>query len=161
MVEKARRTKRVVVEMGLVKGGYNERSETGAFSELKTSLALPRQGMPNYGGEVRWGRKVRNKPARRLKRGCITVPPCTESAPNYRRKTNSDGASQSRSFTLSCISRLHSRTSSTQHSRRHMASISSSYSLSYRIDDHLAQDAYLRTPVTLALFFIDIPPSPQ
>ena len=50
---KARRTKRVVVEMELVKGGYNERSETGAFSELKTSLALPRQGMPMY-VEVRW-----------------------------------------------------------------------------------------------------------
>ena len=48
-----------------------------------------------------------------------------------------------------------------QHSRRHMASISSSYSLSYRTNNHLAQDAYLRTPVTLALFFIDIPPSPQ
>jgi hypothetical protein len=37
-----------VVEMELVK-------ETGAFSELKTSLALPRQGMPMTnvcGGEV-------------------------------------------------------------------------------------------------------------
>ena len=44
-----------------------------------------------------------------------------------------------------------------QHSRRHMASISSSYSLSYRTNNHLAQDAYLCTPVTLALFFIDIP----
>jgi hypothetical protein len=42
MMEEARRgTKRVV----LVKEEYNERSETGAFSELKTSLALPRQGM--------------------------------------------------------------------------------------------------------------------
>jgi hypothetical protein len=46
MMEKARRgTKRVVVEIELVKEEYNERSETGAFSELKTSLALPRQGM--------------------------------------------------------------------------------------------------------------------
>jgi|SRR6266850_8247594 len=55
MMEKARRgTKRVVVEMELVKEEYNERNETGAFSELKTSLALPRQGMPMY-VEVRWG----------------------------------------------------------------------------------------------------------
>ena len=57
-MEKARRgTKRVVVEMELVKEEteeYNERSETGAFSELKTSLALPRQGMPMY-VEVGWG----------------------------------------------------------------------------------------------------------
>jgi len=44
MTEKARRgTKRAVVEMELVKGEYNERSETGAFSELKTGLMLPRQ----------------------------------------------------------------------------------------------------------------------
>jgi hypothetical protein len=47
MMEKARRgNKRVVVEMELVKEEYNERSETGAFGEFKTSLALPRQGMP-------------------------------------------------------------------------------------------------------------------
>ena len=46
MMEKARcGTKRVVAEMELVKEEHNERSETGAFSELKTSLALPRQGM--------------------------------------------------------------------------------------------------------------------
>jgi hypothetical protein len=49
MMEKARRgTKRVVKEE------YNERNETGAFSELKTSFVLPRQGMPMY-VEVRWG----------------------------------------------------------------------------------------------------------
>lgn len=47
MAENARRgTKRVVVEMELVKEECNEGSETGAFSELKTSLALARQGMP-------------------------------------------------------------------------------------------------------------------
>ncbi len=46
-MEKARRgTKRVVVETELVKEEYNERTVTGAFSELKTSLALPRQGIP-------------------------------------------------------------------------------------------------------------------
>lgn len=57
MMEKARRsTKRVVVEMELVKEEYNERSETGAFGELKKSLALPRQGMSMY-VEVRWGLK--------------------------------------------------------------------------------------------------------
>jgi hypothetical protein len=40
MVEKVRRsTKRVVVEMELVKEEYNECSETGAFGELKTNLA--------------------------------------------------------------------------------------------------------------------------
>jgi hypothetical protein len=56
MMEKARRgTKRVVVEMELVKEEYNERSETGAFSELKTSLALPRQGIIPMYVEVRWG----------------------------------------------------------------------------------------------------------
>ena len=55
MTEKARRgTKRVVVEMELVKEEYNERDETGAFSELRTCRALPRQGMPMY-VEVRWG----------------------------------------------------------------------------------------------------------
>jgi len=42
-MEKAQRgTKRVVVEMELGKEEYSERSETGAFSKLKTSLALPR-----------------------------------------------------------------------------------------------------------------------
>lgn len=38
----------------------NERSETGAFSELKTSLAFPRQVMPTlniYGGEGEEGKK--------------------------------------------------------------------------------------------------------
>jgi hypothetical protein len=49
MMEKARRgTKCVVVEMELVKEEYNERNETGAFSELEMSLALPRQDMPMY-----------------------------------------------------------------------------------------------------------------
>ena len=49
MMEKARRsTKRVVVEMELVKEEYNERSETGTFGELKKSLALPKQGMSMY-----------------------------------------------------------------------------------------------------------------
>jgi hypothetical protein len=49
MMEKARRgTKRVVVEMGFVNEVYNERSKAGAFNELKTSLALPRQGIPMY-----------------------------------------------------------------------------------------------------------------
>jgi len=49
MMEKARRgTKCVVVETELVKEEYNERNETGAFSELKMSLALPRQDMPMY-----------------------------------------------------------------------------------------------------------------
>jgi hypothetical protein len=48
-MEKARcGTKRVVVEMEYGKEELNERSETGAFSKLKTSLALPRQGMPIY-----------------------------------------------------------------------------------------------------------------
>jgi len=43
MIERARRgTKRVVVEMELEKEEYNGHSETGAFSTLKTSLALPR-----------------------------------------------------------------------------------------------------------------------
>jgi len=47
-MEEARRgTKRVVVEMELGKEECNERSETGAFSKLKTSPAPPRQGMPN------------------------------------------------------------------------------------------------------------------
>jgi hypothetical protein len=54
MMEKARRGTKRVVEMELVKEEYNERSQTGAFSELKTSLALPRQGMPMY-VEVGWG----------------------------------------------------------------------------------------------------------
>lgn len=46
MMEKARRdTKRVVVGIELVKEDYNERSEIGALSELKTSLAAPRQGI--------------------------------------------------------------------------------------------------------------------
>jgi hypothetical protein len=41
--------RRGVGEMELVKEEYNERSaKTGAFSELKASLALPRQGMPMY-----------------------------------------------------------------------------------------------------------------
>ncbi len=63
MMEKARHgTKRVMVEMELMEKEYNEHSETGAFSELKTSLALPRQGMPMY-VEVGWGKKVRNQPA--------------------------------------------------------------------------------------------------
>lgn len=49
MMEKARRgAKRVVVEMELVKEEYNERTETGAFSELKTRLAPPRQSMSMY-----------------------------------------------------------------------------------------------------------------
>ena len=55
MMEKARRgTKRVVVEIELVKEEYNERSNAGAFSELKTSPALPRHGMLMY-VEARWG----------------------------------------------------------------------------------------------------------
>lgn len=48
MMEEARRgTKCVVVEMELVKedSEYNERSETEAFSESKTSLVPPRQEM--------------------------------------------------------------------------------------------------------------------
>ena len=46
MMEKARRgTKRVVVENELLEEEYNERSETAAFSELKTSLVLPKQGI--------------------------------------------------------------------------------------------------------------------
>ena len=46
MMEKARRgTKRVVVE----KEEYNERSETTACSELKTSLVLPKQGIREEG----------------------------------------------------------------------------------------------------------------
>jgi hypothetical protein len=53
MIERARRgTKPVVVEMELEK--YNGHGETGVFSTLKTSLALPRQSMPMY-VEVRWG----------------------------------------------------------------------------------------------------------
>jgi len=49
MMEKTRRgTKRVVEEE------YDERGEARAFSELKTSLAFPRQGM-------RWGEKARNQ----------------------------------------------------------------------------------------------------
>lgn len=59
MMEKARHgTKRIVVEMGLVKEEYNERNETGAFSKWKTSLAPPRQGMSMY-VEVR-GRREEN-----------------------------------------------------------------------------------------------------
>ena len=55
MIEKTRcGTKRVVVEMELVKEQYNKRSEDGAFSELKTTPTLPRQSMPMY-VEVRWG----------------------------------------------------------------------------------------------------------
>ena len=47
--EKARPgTKPVVVELELVKEGYNERSETGAF---KKSLATPRQGIREEVGE--------------------------------------------------------------------------------------------------------------
>ncbi len=54
MMEKARHgTKHVMVEMELMEKEYNKCSETGAFSELKMSLALPRQGMPMY-VEVRW-----------------------------------------------------------------------------------------------------------
>jgi hypothetical protein len=70
MMEKARcGTKRVVVEMELAKEKYNKRGETGAFSELKTSLALPKAGYANAcEGEVGWGKKVRNQPARRQKR---------------------------------------------------------------------------------------------
>lgn len=53
MMEKARHgTKRIVVEMEFVKEEYNEHSETGAFSELRMILALPRQGKPIY-AEVR------------------------------------------------------------------------------------------------------------
>ena len=50
MLEKVRRgTKRVVAEeVELKKEEYNERSETGAFSKLETSLVLARQGMPMY-----------------------------------------------------------------------------------------------------------------
>lgn len=53
-MEKARRgTKCVMVEMEVVKGEDNERSEIPAF--MKTSLALPRrQSMPMY-VEVRHG----------------------------------------------------------------------------------------------------------
>ena len=52
MMEKARRdTKRVVVGIELVKEDYNERSEIGALSELKTSLAAPRQGIREEGSE--------------------------------------------------------------------------------------------------------------
>jgi len=60
-MEKERRgTKRVVVEMELGKEEHNERSETGAFSKLKTSPAPPRQGMPNVSYvELRWGEGVR------------------------------------------------------------------------------------------------------
>ena len=55
MMEKARRgTKRVVVEMELVKKEYNERGGAGAFSELKASLALLRQDILMY-VEARWG----------------------------------------------------------------------------------------------------------
>ena len=49
MAEKARRgTTRVWVKMELVKEEYNERGEVKAFSELKASLVLPRQGMPTF-----------------------------------------------------------------------------------------------------------------
>ena len=50
MLEKVRRgTKRVVAEeVELKKEEHNERSETGAFSKLETSLALARRGMPMY-----------------------------------------------------------------------------------------------------------------
>ena len=43
-------TKCVMVEMELLKedSEYNERSETGASSELKTSLVAPRQEMSIY-----------------------------------------------------------------------------------------------------------------
>ena len=45
MTEKARRGgEHAVVKMELVKE-YNEPNDAGAFSELKTSLALPRHGM--------------------------------------------------------------------------------------------------------------------
>ena len=62
--------------MELGKEECNERSETGAFSKLKTSPAPPRQGMPNVSYvELRWGgmrwqkKEVRNhQPTRRLKR---------------------------------------------------------------------------------------------
>jgi hypothetical protein len=37
-----------VVEMELVREEYNERSEIGAFGELKTGLALARHSMPMY-----------------------------------------------------------------------------------------------------------------
>jgi hypothetical protein len=44
MLEKARRgTKRVVVEMAFGKKEYNECSETGAFSKLKTRLTNMRR----------------------------------------------------------------------------------------------------------------------
>jgi hypothetical protein len=50
MMEKAQHEaeRRGVVEMELVREEDNERSETGAFGELKTSLALPRHSMPMY-----------------------------------------------------------------------------------------------------------------
>ena len=71
MTEKARcGTKRVVVEMELVKEEYIERCENEVFSELKTRLAPPRQGMSMY-VEVGWGKKVSNQPARRLKGACV------------------------------------------------------------------------------------------
>jgi len=56
-MEKERRgTKRVVVEMVLGKEEHNERSETEAFSKLKTGPGPPRQGMPNVSyAELRWG----------------------------------------------------------------------------------------------------------
>ena len=47
MTEKARRGTRVVlVKMALVEEEYNERGEVKAFSVLKASLVLHRQGMP-------------------------------------------------------------------------------------------------------------------
>ena len=55
MIERARRgTKRIVVEMELKKEEYNGYSETGAFSTLKMTLALPRLSMLMY-VEMRWG----------------------------------------------------------------------------------------------------------
>ena len=54
-MERARRgTKRVVVEMEMKKEECNGHSETGTFSTLKTSLALPRQSM-SMEVDVRWG----------------------------------------------------------------------------------------------------------
>jgi hypothetical protein len=48
---------RAVVEMEFRKEEYNaERSETEAFSKLKTRLTLPRHGMSMY-VEVGWGRR--------------------------------------------------------------------------------------------------------
>lgn len=67
MMEKARRgNKRVVVEMELVKGEYNERSETGAFSEPRA----PKAGHVNVcRGEMGWGKKVHGPKSAAWKRG--------------------------------------------------------------------------------------------